>query len=101
MVGRRHGRRAHRPRPPAGGPPGWVVLEADRTGRRPKPATPTAKVTSQHGLIYRKLIRTFGWAKAAHYAQANQEAIRAYRDIIQAEGIDCGWEEKRAYVYGG
>ena len=76
-----------------------VVLEADRTGSGQIRNT-TAKVTSQHGLIYRKLIRTFGWAKVAHYAQANQEAIRAYRDIIQAEGIDCGWEEKRAYVYG-
>lgn len=76
-----------------------VVLEADRTGSGQTRNT-TAKVTSQHGLIYRKLIRTFGWAKAAHYAQANQEAIQAYRDIIQVEGIDCGWEEKRAYVYG-
>ena len=72
-----------------------VVLEADRTGSGQIRNT-TAKVTSQHGLIYRKLIRTFGWAKVAHYAQANQEAIRAYRDIIQAEGIVCGWEEKRA-----
>ena len=66
-----------------------VVLEADRTGSGQTRNT-TAKVTSQHGLIYRKLIRTFGWAKAAHYAQANQEAIQAYRDIIQVEGIDCG-----------
>ena len=41
-----------------------VVLEADRTGSGQTRNT-TAKVTSQHGLIYRKLIRTFGWAKAA------------------------------------
>ena len=57
----------------------------------------TAKITSQHGLIYDKLIREFGIEKARQYYRANEEAVKAYRDLCS--GIDCNFEEKAAYVY--
>lgn len=57
----------------------------------------TAKITSQHGLIYDKLIKEFGVETARLYFQANQAALRQYKELC--EGMDCGFEEKDAFVY--
>ena len=59
----------------------------------------TAKITSQHGLIYHKLISEFGEEKARQYAKANQLAIKKYKEIIKEAEIDCDFEEKSAYIY--
>lgn len=59
----------------------------------------TAKITSQHDLIYDKLIKEFGEEKARQYAKANELAIKRYKEIIDEEKIDCDFEEKDAYVY--
>ena len=59
----------------------------------------TAKITSQHGLIYHKLISEFGEEKARQYAKANELAIKKYKEIIKEEEIDCDFEEKSAYIY--
>ena len=75
-----------------------VVLEADQIASGQTKNT-TAKITSQHGLIYGKLLRSFGAEKASQYARANQEAIRRYLQIIQKEKIECSWESKPAYLY--
>ncbi len=57
----------------------------------------TAKITSQHGLIYHKLIDTFGTEKARLYLEANQQALEVYRTLSQK--LDCGFEEKTSFVY--
>lgn len=57
----------------------------------------TAKITSQHGLIYDKLIRGAGEEKARMYLEANQNALKKYAGLCS--GIDCEFEEKEAYVY--
>ena len=57
----------------------------------------TAKITSQHGLIYDKLIRKFGVDHARQYLSANETALRTYRELCL--DIDCGFEQKAAYVY--
>ena len=57
----------------------------------------TAKLTSQHGLIYDKLISRFGIDRAKQYLAANQAALQAYRTLCR--DMDCGFEEKAAYVY--
>lgn len=57
----------------------------------------TAKITSQHGLIYDKLIHQFGVEKAKQYLRANEDALQKYREI--SKNIDCNFEEKDAYVY--
>ncbi len=57
----------------------------------------TAKITSQHGLIYDKLIKSKGKDNAKLYLEANQKALYKYREIC--ENIDCDFEQKDSYVY--
>lgn len=57
----------------------------------------TAKITSQHGLIYDKLIRQFGIEKARMYLHANEAALQEFRTLCQS--IDCGFETRDSYVY--
>ena len=76
-----------------------VVLDAGRIAGGQTRNT-TAKITAQHGLIYQKLIRTLGRDSAKQYAMANEAAIEEYRRLIEAESIDCSFEERNAYVYG-
>lgn len=57
----------------------------------------TAKITSQHGLIYSKLMSSLGRERAGMYLQANQTAISEYERLCA--GIDCDFERKSAYVY--
>jgi glycine/D-amino acid oxidase-like deaminating enzyme len=57
----------------------------------------TAKITSQHGLLYDKLIREFGAERARMYLEANEAALEKYRRLCQ--DIDCDFETKDAFVY--
>ena len=57
----------------------------------------TAKVTSQHGLIYDKLIRDAGIEKAKMYLHANQNAVAEFKRL--AVQFPCDLEEKSAFVY--
>ena len=61
-------------------------------------ACTTAKVTSQHGLVYRDLERYFGLEFSSLYASANEEAISEYRRLIRKKKIDCDWEDVNAYM---
>lgn len=74
----------------------YALVEADRICSGITKNT-TAKITSQHGLIYDKLIRTFGRGKAQLYLEANQTALEQYRIICQ--NMDCEFEEKDSFVY--
>ena len=75
-----------------------VVLEASRIGSGQTGNT-TAKITSQHGMIYDALIQKFGAERARQYAEANQLAIRRYADMIRERRIDCDFREAPAYLY--
>ena len=57
----------------------------------------TAKITSQHGLIYNKLIKAYGTEKAEMYLDANEKAISMYEDI--SAGMDCDFERRSGFVY--
>lgn len=59
----------------------------------------TAKITSQHNIIYKYLIDSVGIKQAKQYLDANQEAIFNIRDIVQSENIDCDFEIQDSYVY--
>ena len=75
-----------------------IVLEANEIGSGQTKNT-TAKITSQHYIIYSKLVKDFGFEKAQQYATANQQAIDDYRRIIREENISCRFEECPAYLY--
>lgn len=75
-----------------------LVLEAGRiaggqTGRT------TAKITSQHGLIYTRLLRQMGREPASQYARANEEAVAAYERLITQRGISCDFVRRTAFLY--
>ena len=57
----------------------------------------TAKLTTQHGLIYHKLTQKFGQEKARLYWQANQEAMAQYGDL--AEKADFDFTRENSYLY--
>ncbi len=74
----------------------YVLAEANRIGCGITKNT-TAKITSQHGLIYDKLIKNVGIEKAKMYLESNQLAVQKYRELCK--NISCSFEEKNSYVY--
>ena len=74
----------------------YILAEANTIGNGITKNT-TAKITSQHGLIYHKLIQKFGTEKARQYLSANQAALGEYRRLCAM--IDCDYSEQNAYVY--
>ena len=75
-----------------------VVLEANRVGGGVTGGT-TAKITSQHGLCYHKLLEEVGFERAEEYAKRNEEAIEAYAQIIENQEIDCDFRRVSTYLY--
>lgn len=59
----------------------------------------TAKITSQHDLKYRTLIKKVGVRRAKLYARANEEAIREYESFIQKLEIECDFRRCSSYLY--
>lgn len=59
----------------------------------------TAKVTSQHKLIYDTLIKDHGEEKARLYAEANEAAIDRIGAFVNEKNIDCDFRRLPAYVY--
>lgn len=75
-----------------------VVLEGLAVGGQVTGRS-TAKITTQHALIYRHLIDTFGLDRARTYAAANSAGIRQIRDWIGQHRIPCDFEPKSDYTY--
>jgi glycine/D-amino acid oxidase-like deaminating enzyme/nitrite reductase/ring-hydroxylating ferredoxin subunit len=75
-----------------------VVIECREAGSGITKNT-TAKITSQHGLIYRKLMMYKGEERTWEYAAANQKAIEKYEEIINQMEIDCDYEILPNYIY--
>lgn len=74
----------------------YTLVEAERICGGVTNCT-TAKITSQHGLIYNKLIHEYGAEKAKMYLDANEAALKKYRSLCRS--IDCDFESKDSYVY--
>lgn len=73
-----------------------ILIEADRiccgvTGNT------TAKITSQHGLIYHKIARKYGIHAAKAYFSANNDAVKEYRKLCK--DIPCDYQLRDACVY--
>jgi glycine/D-amino acid oxidase-like deaminating enzyme/nitrite reductase/ring-hydroxylating ferredoxin subunit len=75
-----------------------VVLECKEAGSGITKNT-TAKITSQHGLIYRQLMMYKGEERTWEYATSNQKAIEYYEEIIKNLEIDCDYEKLPNYIY--
>jgi glycine/D-amino acid oxidase-like deaminating enzyme/nitrite reductase/ring-hydroxylating ferredoxin subunit len=75
-----------------------AVLEAQRIAQGVSGQT-TAKITSQHNLIYDDLIRNFGKQGAQIYADANQYALGQMRSWIAERNIECDLTTASAYVF--
>jgi glycine/D-amino acid oxidase-like deaminating enzyme/nitrite reductase/ring-hydroxylating ferredoxin subunit len=75
-----------------------ALLEARRIGRQVTGRS-TAKITTQHSLIYRQLIDNFDVETARRYADANRLGMDRLGQWIEKLGIDCAFELKDAYVY--
>ncbi|MCB2290758.1 FAD-dependent oxidoreductase [Clostridium sp. CS001] len=75
-----------------------AIIEANKITHGTSGYT-TAKITSQHGLIYKKIISKFGEEKARQYADANESSIDFIADLARKKGIDCDFCYKSAYIY--
>jgi glycine/D-amino acid oxidase-like deaminating enzyme/nitrite reductase/ring-hydroxylating ferredoxin subunit len=75
-----------------------AVLDAVRVGCGTTGHT-TGKVTSQHGLIYRELLKRLGEPRARLYADVNEQAIAAIARLVAETGADCQFERAPAHMY--
>ncbi len=77
-----------------------ALIEMDRIGHGVTGYT-TAKVTSGHNLIYKKIESSHGPETSRAYARANQRGLELVLQIVEEERIDCDLERKANYVYAG
>jgi len=75
-----------------------AVIEADQILQGTTGHT-TAKITSQHSLIYARLKNSMGEELARQYAQANESAIHYIASVVKEHKINCDFVWKPAYVY--
>ena len=76
-----------------------ALLEADRLGHGVTGHT-TAKVSSQHGLIYDRLRSRFGAGTARAYGAANEAALGWIAERVARDGIECDFRRRPSFVYG-
>ncbi len=74
----------------------YALVEGGRIGCGITKNT-TAKITAQHGLIYDKIIKSYGLDKAKQYLMSNLSALEQFEKLC--EGIDCDYEKKDSFVY--
>ena len=73
-----------------------LVIEAEKIAGGVTAGT-TAKITSQHGLIYQQLLKKFDRDTVLGYYRANQQALEEYSRM--AGRIDCDFEVKDNFIY--
>lgn len=76
----------------------FIIIEKDKVASKSTGHT-TAKITSQHGLIYNYLENAYSLDFARDYLYANQEAIEDIYKIITKENIKCDFERKSSYIF--
>lgn len=75
-----------------------LVLEASAAGMGQTSGT-TAKITSQHNLIYHSLLANRGMDMMKLYAESNQAAIQEYKRLIKDRRIQCHFQKRPAFLY--
>ncbi len=74
----------------------YAIVEGNRISSGITKNT-TAKITSQHGLIYSKILKTNGENCAQSYIRANEDAVAEYARLC--ENINCDFERRNAFTY--
>lgn len=74
----------------------YVLVEADTICSGITKNT-TAKITSQHGLIYYPIAKKYGTDAAGYYLEANEAALWEYKKL--SKKILCDFAEETNYVY--
>ena len=74
----------------------YILVEADTICSGITKNT-TAKITSQHGLIYHKIAKKYGIDAAGLYLEANEAALWEYRKL--AKDFLCDFVNETNYVY--
>lgn len=74
----------------------YVLVEANTSCSGVTKNT-TAKITSQHGLIYHSILKKYGMDTAGLYLEANEAALWEYRKL--SEETLCDFVEETNYVY--
>lgn len=73
-----------------------VIAEKERICEKVSGNT-TAKITSQHGFCYGKILKSNGFESAKMYLHANQQALSEYEKLCKK--IPCDFEKKDNFVY--
>lgn len=74
----------------------YILVEGGRIASGVTQNT-TAKITSQHGLLYTDIKKRRGEEYAKMYLSANEKAIERYEELSRT--IPCDFERKSAYTY--
>lgn len=74
----------------------YILVEGRRIASGTTKNT-TAKITVQHGLIYKKLLGSVGKERAEMYLHANNKALLEYEKLCQS--INCDFEKRDSFVY--
>lgn len=74
----------------------YILVEKERICQGITKNT-TAKITFQHGLIYEKILKSYGNERARMYLDANKVALEKFEQLCRT--IDCDFEKKDNYVY--
>jgi glycine/D-amino acid oxidase-like deaminating enzyme/nitrite reductase/ring-hydroxylating ferredoxin subunit len=75
-----------------------AIIEGRRVGRQVTGKS-TAKMSSQHGILYQTLEKKFGEDKARLYAEAQEAGIRRIAALAAEHRIEADIEPMPAYVY--
>jgi glycine/D-amino acid oxidase-like deaminating enzyme/nitrite reductase/ring-hydroxylating ferredoxin subunit len=75
-----------------------ALLEAGRLAGGTSGYT-TAKVSSQHGLIYEALRSQHGRETARRYGEANEAALAWIASRVARDGIECDFRRQPSYAY--
>ncbi len=75
-----------------------AVIEARRVGQQVTGKS-TAKMTSQHGIIYQTLEQKFGEDRARLYGEAQERGVRRISELAVQWGIKADIEPMPAYTY--
>lgn len=76
----------------------FVILEKDKVCSKTSNFS-SAKITSQHGIIYNELANKYGMDFAKAYLEANNRAVQNIKEIIDRENIKCDFKYEDAYVF--